>query len=123
MSIPSTSRKTMKIYTTNSDELDSRMPQKKGRKNIRRSTLRKMIERMSEMFKPNTNNKVHTESTTRKSTYKSSPQLTRKRSSSLDSDNSSLKLDYITLTDIGNANVNNHGGRTRRRRKGTKKRR
>lgn len=116
MSIPSTrrSRKPMKIYTTNSDELVSQIPQKKGRKNIRRSTLSKMIQRMSEMFKPNPNNKVHIESTTRKSsplTRKSSP-LTRKHTSSLDLD-SSLKIDEIRLL----------GGRTRRRRKGTKKRR
>ena len=105
MSIPSTrrSRKPMKIYTTNSDELVSQIPQKKWRKNIRRSTLSKMIQRMSEMF-TGKHNKVHIDSTTRKS----SP-LTRKHTSSLDLD-SSLKIDEIRLL----------GGRTRRRRKGTK---
>ena len=108
----STRRKTTKIYTTNSDELVSQIPQKKGRKNIRRNTLRKMIKRMSEMFTPNRYNKVHIASTT----PKSSP-LTN-----------SLDLDDIALFDniIRKGKVKGkgtRGGRTRRRRKGTKKRR
>lgn len=112
MSIQSTRRKTTKIYTTNSDELDSL--KLKSQKTGRRNTLRKMIKRMSEMFTPNRYNKVHIASTT----PKSSP-LTN-----------SLDLDDIALFDNiirkGKGKVKGkgtRGGRTRRRRKGTKKRR